>query len=217
LTPCLDRRRIKVVFFTVYSNMIDIKLMGELKIVLKQFNDYFAYLHGKSEAIDLLMPDAAVMVWLRVYSELTSEERRLAIEATYEKEKFHPTPEKFRELVRGTDDAEAINEWIVILDAIRMSLEDSLNRILCLSPIARQALRTVGGIYGLRECSEMSLHRSVKEDFCRAYKLIKHSTNNIPHPLEQIAPTIAPKSQAGVRDASKEIASFVTSFSGGAR
>ena len=162
-----------------------------VRAMLKEFNSYFSYLHGKSDIVNPeMMPDAAIAVWARVYEEMSPDDRERAKAAVYERHSFHPTPEQFRQLVTGGEDGQALMEWINILDALRMSADDAQVKIKLLSPQARKALRVVGGLRGLGMCSEASLHKSVKEDFCRAWTAIKKSQ---PHELEEIdntAPTI---------------------------
>ncbi|NMG09775.1 hypothetical protein [Brasilonema sp. UFV-L1] len=156
----------------------------EVLEMLRSFNEYFSYLHGKSDAVALAMPTAAVAVWLEAYSDLNAEEREKAKAEVYRQCNFHPTPQQFKQLVKGTDEAEALTEWIYILDALRMSADDARARVEVLTPYARQALRAVGGLSGLGLCPEASLHKSIKEDFCRAHALIKQ--NMISHKLERI-------------------------------
>ncbi|MGH8002439.1 MAG: hypothetical protein ACREPR_24165 [Brasilonema sp.] len=144
--------------------------------MLNDFNKYFSYLHGKSTAVEIEMPEIAVLVWLRVYSELSPEERDRAQELVYEKCTFHPSPEQFRQLVKGTPEAEALKEWLRILEISRMASCDAIPAVEVLSHRARQALRIVGGLSGLGNCPEASLHKSVKEDFCKAWIQVGEST-----------------------------------------
>lgn len=187
------------------------KLVKEVKDMLKEFNSYFSYIHGKSDTVNLEMPDAAVMVWVRIYEQLTEEERDRAKQATYEKHRFHPTPEEFKQLVKGNDEAEAMNEWIIILDALRMGADDAKMRILCLTSHARKALRICGGLAGLGARPEHDLQFASK-DFCRAWRGFRDSATLTPHPLEMLSEQTQAKSTEPLIDVSADISKLIRSF-----
>ncbi|MBW4596998.1 MAG: hypothetical protein KME46_29905 [Brasilonema angustatum HA4187-MV1] len=187
---------------------MNVEIVKAVTKMLSDFNKYFSYLHGKTNIVEIELPKEAIMVWVKIFEGLTREERQSAIEKVYEHYSYHPTPQQFRELVKESESADALSEWIVVLDALRMSADDARDRVECLSPHARRALQTVGGLSGIGMCPEAALHKSVKEDFCLAWKLIKNST--IPHPLE--AQFNHTRSVEPVIDVSSRIGAFSASF-----
>lgn len=154
--------------------------LKEVKAMLKDFNSYFSYMHGKSEAVDMAVPDAAIAVWAKVYESLTPDERKAAKERIYESHNFHPTPQQFKEAVRGTEDGEALGQWIIVLDALRMNSDDARVRIEFCNQYARRALKTVGGLGSLGQAYESALHSSIKNSFVSAYKHIKTAMEIVP-------------------------------------
>jgi hypothetical protein len=168
----------------------DVVLLQEVTKMLEEFRRHFSYMQGKSIEPDLKMPTAALTVWVKIYEDLTPEERKVATLAVYEKHKFHPTPNEFKEAVRGSDDGEALENWIEILAMVRLNPQDACKRLYLLTPTGQRALTVVGGLRALGEANESTLHSSIRVSYCAAYKSLKlkqshQLTDHEPRPIER--------------------------------
>lgn len=112
------------------------------------FPDLTQY-YGKSEAF--AGNNLAQAAWLEALKQLTDQEFAIAAKKCIQKHRFLPTPEEFVELITGSDELLAIQEWQKILAWVGSygGLRSVTKRLppLLLSGHGEHALKKVGGIH----------------------------------------------------------------------
>jgi hypothetical protein len=148
-----------------------------IKELLGELTSYFSWLHGKSPD-EKEIPKVVMQVWKNeVFGVLDDDEIEIAKKKAIATLKWMPSPQEFTQLITGDEEAEALQEWLKILQALRLAPTDRPAIVDTLSGHAKLALQTLGGLSLLAEARVESLHSTLKNQFITAWKSFKKSTN----------------------------------------
>lgn len=123
----------------------------------------------------------AQRAWYKHLSDrLTTDQFIQAIESAIISKQFMPTPEEIVEMICGTPENQAYQEWDLCLKAASRNDKTMLNT---LSPQGQSALHLIGGLYKLGQMQEDKLEW-VKKEFVAIWKGTPVNTKSLPQARE---------------------------------
>jgi hypothetical protein len=129
--------------------------------------------------------------WYNCLSEnFCDAELEAAFELAFRKFEFAPSPEKFIEAVKGSQEVLAYEEWNKCTHAAAQNDQEDL----LLSAHAEKALQAIGGIKRLKEAEPEKTHGLLAKDFVRLWLQYKNAIASglveAPKPLLKAVPDL---------------------------